>query len=99
MIDFSGGAVTNASFDPSHFQIRYAGTDNITLTGGSSTAAMIYAPNAATTFTGGGDFYGSVVSGTILDTGGGKIHYDRRLSSKFFTAGNPMMSAFNWKKY
>jgi hypothetical protein len=99
VIDFSGGAVINAGFDPSHFQIKYAGTGAIQLTGGSDTAAMVYAPNAATTFIGGGDFYGSVVSGTILDTGGGKIHYDRRLSSKFYVAGNPMMSAFNWKKY
>lgn len=102
-ITFTGnvtsGNVGSEQFNPSNFQIQYAGTGEIKVTGNSALTAMIYAPNAAAKFTGGADFYGSIVAGTVSDTGGASIHYDRSLSKKFFTVGNPMMSAFNWKKY
>jgi hypothetical protein len=98
-IDFTGGSVTNASLDPSHLQILYGGTGGVQLNGGAATAAIVYAPNAAVTFNGGGDFYGSVVALTIDDTGGAAIHYDRRLAKTFFSAGNTMMTSFSWKKY
>ena len=54
----------------------------VKLNGGAHTTAMVYSPNAAVSFNGGGDFYGSVVGATIDDTGGAKIHYDRRLSGR-----------------
>ena len=98
-IDFTGGSVSNDSFDPAKFQIEYAGTGHIELNGGSKNAEMIYAPNAAVTFNGGGSFYGSVVAATVKDTGGAQIHYDRHLTQEFFAVGNPMMTAFSWKKY
>jgi hypothetical protein len=111
-LDFTGGSVTNLntvtdpvthlavqSYDPSTFQVAYAGTGNVKLNGGATTIGMVYAPNAAVSFNGGGDFYGSVVGATIDDTGGARIHYDRRLSSEFFVVGNAMMSSFTWKKY
>jgi Tfp pilus assembly protein PilX len=98
-IDFRGGAVTNASFDPAHFQVDYAGTGGVQLNGGSQTSAMVYAPNAAVTFNGGGDFYGAVVGQTVKDTGGAKVHYDRHLATEFFLVGNALMSSFSWKKY
>jgi type IV pilus assembly PilX-like protein len=94
-----GNSITNASYDPTTFQILYAGFDNVTVKGGSNAVAMIYAPNAAVELTGGSDFYGSVVGATIKDTGGTKIHYDRNLSSVYYTVGNAMMSSFSWKKY
>jgi len=98
-IDFTGGSITNASMDPSHFQVQYAGTGTVKQNGGSQTAEMLYAPNANVFLSGGNDFYGSVVGATVTDTGGAKLHYDRHLSGSFFTAGNPMMSTFSWKKY
>jgi hypothetical protein len=98
-IDFTGGSVSNTSFDPTTFQVEYAGTGAVKLNGGAKTVAMIYAPNAAATFNGGGDFYGSVVAATVDDQGGSHIHYDRHLSGQFFTVGNAMMSSFSWKKY
>jgi PilX N-terminal len=98
-IDFTGGSVSNSSFDPTTFQVMYAGNGAVKLNGGAHTTAMIYAPNAAVSLNGGGDFYGSVVGATIDDTGGAKIHYDRRLSGAFFVVGNAMMSSFSWKKY
>jgi hypothetical protein len=98
-IDFTGGSVSNSSFDPTTFQVEYAGAGEVKLNGGAQTVAMIYAPNAAASFNGGGDFFGSVVAATVDDTGGAHIHYDRRLTSQFYTVGNAMMSAFSWKKY
>jgi Tfp pilus assembly protein PilX len=98
-IDFSGGSFSNTSFDPSKFQILYAGTGNIEATGGSGAAVTIYAPNAAITMHGSADIYGSILSRTYLDTGGATVHYDRSLSSKFFTLSNYVMTSFSWKKY
>jgi Tfp pilus assembly protein PilX len=98
-IDFTGGSVSNSSFDPTTFQVLYAGTGGIRLNGGAHTTALIYAPNAAASFNGGGDFYGSVIAQTIDDNGGASIHYDSRLKSEFFVAGNQMLTAFTWKKY
>jgi hypothetical protein len=98
-IDFTGGSVSNLSFDPTTFQVQYAGTGEVKLNGGAHTVAMIYAPNAAASLEGGGDFYGSVVAATVDDHGGARIHYDRRLAGQFFVVGNAMMSSFSWKKY
>jgi len=98
-IDFTGGSTSNASLDPSHFQIQYAGTGTVRLNGGSATSEMLYAPNAAVELSGGNDFYGSIVGATVTDTGGAKLHYDRHLSKSFFTVGNGMLSTFSWKKY
>lgn len=95
----NGFANMDPQYDPSTFQIQYAGTGAVKFTGGSHSVAMIYAPNAAIESSGNADFYGSVVGATVNDTGGMKIHYDRHLSSAFFVVGNAMMSSFSWKKY
>lgn len=98
-IEFTGGSTTNLSMDPSNFQIQYAGTGEIKLTGGSTATAMVYAPHAEVELTGNNDFYGSIVAGRLAVTGNATIHYDRRLEQEFFTATNPMLSSFSWKKY
>jgi Tfp pilus assembly protein PilX len=98
-IDFTGGSFSNASMDPSKFQIDYAGTGQVVMTGGNSAAALVYAPNAASELKGSAAFYGALVTSTLLVSGGANIHYDRKLSTTFFTAGNAMMSTFSWKKY
>lgn len=97
-IDFEGGATANPSFDPSLFRIHYAGTGTLKLTGGTTTSAIVYAPNAEARVAGGADFYGSILANTVDVTGGAQLHYDRRLSSDFFTTGPQMMSGFSWKK-
>lgn len=96
-IDFTGGSATNASYDPSLLRIQYAGTGTLKLTGGTTVAAIVYAPLAHTMMAGGADFYGSVLSATVDVSGGAAIHYDRRLSRDFFTTGPQMMSAFTWR--
>lgn len=96
-IDFSGGAATMASFDPSQFRILYAGTGTMRLTGGTTTTAIVYAPLAQSHISGGADFYGSVLSASITLSGGARINYDRRLNRDFFTTGPQMMSSFTWR--
>jgi len=99
VVDFEGGTVTNASFDPSRLQILYAGNKNIKLTGGSDVAAMVYAPNASVSISGGADVYGSVLAKSVSLSGGGAVHYDTALTSKFMTVRNHVMSSFSWQKY
>jgi len=98
-IDFTGGSVVNSYVDPGFLQIQYAGTGQVQLTGGTQTAALIYAPNASVNITGGTDFFGAIVANTVGETGGAAIHYDRHLLNNFFTVGNPMLDSFTWKTY
>ncbi len=98
-IDLSGGAFANSTLDPSLLVINYAGTGNVKMSGGTSNAALLYAPNASVSFSGGADFYGAVVCALLTDTGGTAIHFDRNLTTKFLTVGNWMLDSFTWKKY
>ena len=99
VVDFTGGTFMNATFDPSRFQILYAGTGTMKFAGGSQAAATIYAPNASVSMHGNGNFYGSILSNQFTDTGGASVHYDRSLASKFNVLGNHVMSSFSWQKY
>jgi Tfp pilus assembly protein PilX len=98
-IDMTGGSTTNTTFNPSALQFIYGGTGAVKLAGGSSSAALLYAPLATVTVTGNNDFYGAVVAGKVTDMGVAAIHYDRSLQNTATTAGNPMMDEFNWKSY
>ena len=104
-ISLSGSSIANPSFDPSRFIIQYGGTGSMSLSGSSSTAAVISAPNAPLTISGSSAIYGEFIASTLTDSGGARIHYDRNLANKGlfggvkYQAGNPMMSAFSWKKY
>lgn len=99
VVDFTGGSLTNASYDPSKFQILYAGTNKIKAGGSSDTAATIYAPNADISMFGSAGFYGSVLGKSFTDNGGAKLHYDRSLATKYSTLGQHVMSSFSWQKY
>jgi hypothetical protein len=98
-IDLTGGTLMNATMDPSMFQIRYAGTGLIKAAGGTQTASLLYAPNAAAQLTGGTDWYGALIVKTLDNGGGVNVHYDRRLQTSQLTLGNAMMSGFTWKKF
>jgi hypothetical protein len=97
-IDLAGGGVTNTALDPSTFQIRYGGTGNVKLVGGSAAAMVLYAPGATVSLSGGSDFYGAVIANKVSGTGGVAIHYDRRLQKKIMSAANYTLSSFTWKK-
>ena len=98
-LDMTGGSLTNATFNPTQLQFVYGGTGNVKLAGGSTSAALLYAPQATVTITGNNDFYGAVVAGKVTDMGVAAIHYDRSLQNSATTAGNPMMDEFNWRSY
>lgn len=100
-IDFTGGTISNGSYDPSKMQILYAGTGEVKIVGGAGVSATIYAPNADIVKHGSGGFYGSVLGETFTDQAGqiSSVHYDTSLATKFFTLGNFVMSSFSWKKY
>jgi len=99
VVDFTGGTISNGTFRPSDFQIQYAGTGGMSLNGGTSSSALVYAPAAAINLSGGADFFGSILGATVVVSGGTKIHYDRHLAQTFFTVGNAMLNTFSWKKY
>ena len=98
-VDFSGGAFANSSYDPAKFQLLYGGTGRLELIGGNAAAISVYAPNASVRLNGNADIYGSVLCNTYTNGGNGSVHYDRSLTTKFFTLGNYIMSTFSWKKY
>jgi hypothetical protein len=99
VLDFTGGSLSTGSYDPSTFQILYAGTSNLKMTGNASSAALVYAPDATFTMSGTTDFYGAIISSKFRDTGGATVHYDRRLSSTLPTVSNYALTGFTWKKY
>lgn len=98
VMDFEGNFSTT-SFDPSKFQILYAGDGLIKLRGNNELAATVYAPNAFVDMSSSYDVYGSILAKRYMNSGGAKVHYDTSLASKYFTLSNPFMSSFTWKKY
>ncbi len=91
--------MTNStSWDPATFQIIYAGSGNVKLNGGNNAVGLLYAPNASYSFSGNGDWYGSVIGNSLTDMGGAAIHYDRRLKDKYYIAGPYMLNSFTWNK-
>jgi len=99
-LDLAGGGVSNPSLDPAKLQFVYAGTGNVKITGGTDTAALVYAPNASGSFAGAStNFYGAVVTKYVTSMGGFSLFYDRRLQNSVMTAGPPMMTAFTWKTF
>ena len=98
-IRLEGNAVSNPTFNSANLQFLYGGTGQVRLRGNADFAALVYAPNAETSFAGQGDFFGAVVTRTLTSTGGANIHYDRRLQRDGFTLGNPVLNSFTWKSY
>jgi len=103
----SSSADVNPSLDSGQLQLVYGGTAEVRLRGNARISAVIYAPNASTSFTGQGcnnsptcsGFYGALITKVLTATGGATIHYDRRLQRTMMTAGENMMSAFTWKSF
>ena len=78
-MDLSGGSIQNPSGIPANLQFTYAGSRGVNLSGGSGSYATVYAPNAFVNMSGGSDFWGSIVAGTVTNSGGTAIHYDSSL--------------------
>jgi len=71
--------------DPDSFDIRrlpliVSHTGDITVGGGSDTAAILYAPEGTMEFSGGGDLYGAAIAEKIVSNGGADIMYPNNLN-------------------
>ena len=84
LLNVSGGSVTNLSATPTRLGFSSCGSPALpstwTLTGGSSSAFSVYAPNHPVSLSGGGDIWGAVVASTYTATGGANLHYDEALA-------------------
>ena len=98
-VAIAGNAINNPTYDPSMFQMVYAGTGTVKIAGNGASAAVVYAPNAIASFSGNGQFFGSVIANKVTDVGNGAIHYDLRLKKRLFTVGNYALNSFTWNKY
>jgi len=98
-VDLTGNGLQNPTLNPAYMQFNYAGTGTIKLAGNSASAAVVYAPGASVTLTGGSDFYGAILGQTIKDAGGTAIHYDLNLNNNSFIVSNYMLDSFNWAKF
>ena len=95
-IQFSGAGAANSGGVPLNLFLSYGGTLPITISGRSGSYAVLYAPNSAVTLA--GDWFGAMVVGTLDDSGGGAIHYDRSLAIPPTIAGTiaPVPNAAGW---
>jgi Tfp pilus assembly protein PilX len=81
-ITLSGVMITgNTSQIADNLIIYYAGTGGFTVSGSASTAAVVYAPNAAVTLSGTTAWYGAILASTFTDSGGASIHFDTALKT------------------
>ncbi|HYM22736.1 MAG TPA: hypothetical protein VEU08_06000 [Vicinamibacterales bacterium] len=107
-LDLTGGSTATpdlsgcgscSQFDASLMQFVYGGTGQIKIQGNVSAAASFYAPNASADLGGTADLYGSIVAATLYDHGVAGIHYDRKLQTSVWIAGQPMSGTFSWKRF
>ena len=94
-ISIAGKGVANAN-DPSAFTLvgtrpsDAATTQSISISGNGQLSAIVDAPNADVSMSGGGasgSIYGAVIANNITVTGGSAFHYDEALAD--MTTGNP----------
>ena len=92
---FGGAGIVNTNANPVPSDIiiygtaTTTGTQEITISGSSSVAAVIYAPNADFTINGTPNTSGAVVANTITMTGSAAFHYDEALADFFGGGGMP----------
>ena len=84
LLNVSGGSVTNLSAAATRLGFSSCGSPAVpstwSLTGGSSSAFSVYAPNHPVSLSGGGDIWGAVVASTYTATSGSNLHYDEALA-------------------
>jgi hypothetical protein len=80
VVSISGNGVNNPTLIANNFQINYAGTDSLSVSGNGNSYYIVDAPNANVNITGNGDIFGAIVGKTINDNGNGTFHYDTSVS-------------------
>jgi hypothetical protein len=99
VVDFSGGSIANSTGIPSNVQFVYGGSNPITLSGGSTSGAVVYAPNSNLTISGSGGVYGAMIGKTVTDSGGSAVHYDTALANSLVQTGAYYPTSFSWSKF
>lgn len=101
VLGLSGNSIINPTLDPRLFQVAYSGYGSVTVTGNSSSAGLVYAPNASVTLSGANSaWYGALIGATVTMNGNGAaVHYDRRLATDLVTVSNWTLDTFTWSKF
>lgn len=81
VLNMTGGSFSNNTYVPGNFVINYGGTGGMKISGGTAAYAIINAPNADLTFSGGASFYGQAIGHTIDDQGGTNFYWDQAVST------------------
>jgi hypothetical protein len=92
-LDWSGGTLVNPG-KPTDLTVWGCGTNTSdwTVSGGSGAKLALYAPHHLLTVSGGGDVYGGLVVGSLVNSGGSMIHYDEALGQQ----GGSSVVAGSW---
>jgi len=98
-IDLASNSISNTTYNPQNLQFVYGGTGTVNISGGASSSAVVYAPNATASFAGGGTIYGAVITAKVTDMGGANVFFDTNLYNSGKIDGNPVMDQFTWKNY
>ncbi|GEM_PF-5195177 len=85
-LTLTGGGVLNSSA-PSNLLIEYGGTGSISVTGGTTSNYVLYAPYAAVKVAGSAAVFGAIIGGTVDASGGAPIHYDQALRNTYQQLG------------
>ena len=87
-VSVSGHAIITAGDAPPNCQIYVTTNTTVSISGGGSVYAAIYAPQASVSNTGNGELFGAVVASTYTQSGNGKAHYDEALKNVSGGTGN-----------
>jgi hypothetical protein len=97
LVNLGGGGILNATTIPGDLQLlsSFVSSGNgVVLSGGSNAYMAVYAPDCGVKLTGGTDFFGSIVGGSITMSGNSGLHYDEALGT--ILTGNCKLS--NWRE-
>jgi hypothetical protein len=96
--DASGGSLVNTSANPTNLTLYGCGTDTSDWesSGGGTSHMAIYAPNHRFEVSGTGTYYGAIVAGDLILTGGSKMHYDEALGRMAGPVGKYSVLAGTW---
>lgn len=89
------------AYDPTQFQIKYAGAQEIRFENSAVAIGQVDAPNALVNIQS-SDFYGTLMGNKVTMGNSGKLHFDRHLASGgalTYVVGQDMLTSFTWKKY
>lgn len=96
-VNIAGQGVATSSNLPANFLLFATTSASVSLAGGGSLYAGVYAPLSVVSNTGGGELFGAVVSKEYQQSGNGKIHYDEALN-EIVSSGNNKVSMQSWEE-